>query len=292
MPVLATPPGTRFDIGVDGTQAWIKNDTEANWVDVTASIAGLYSASGANQIARAIGAVNTSVRIRLLFPEPRNILGLRWSGWSDRGFNYNLGTKYSIDATDVATAGTWNALASSGGQGLNGDSIIYVRNSIVAQAVNDVRGLEFAVNDTNGSSNWTMRFRDFHIYGQRQTTGDHVQFWHPTLDQPLSSGTMDFGDIVRGVVQGSRQFRIKNVSATKTATETTVSFNDLDGVGFAGDAGQVSVDGTTWASSVVTGSLGPGIISAIRYFRVNSLSTRAPGLAAGRIKAAVTSWTG
>lgn len=292
MPVLATPPGTRFDIGVDGTQAWIKNDTEANWVDVTASIGGLYSASGANQIARATSAVNTSVRVRLLFPEPRNILGIRWSGWSDRGYSYTLNTRYSLDATDVATTGTWSALASSGGQNINGDSIIYVRNSIVAQSVNDVKGLEFYVADSNGSGLWTMRFRDFHIYGQRQTTGDHVQFWHPTLDQPLNSGTMDFGDIQRGVAQGSRQFRVKNVSATKTATETTVSFNDLDGVGFAGDAGQVSTDGTAWSSSVVTGSLAPGVISAIRYFRVNSLPARSPGLAAGRIRAAVASWTG
>lgn len=79
----------------------------------------------------------------------------------------------------------------------------------------------------------------------------------------------DFGDQPLGTTV-VRQFRVKNTSATRTATNVNIQCNDAD---FA-----ISTDGINWVVTINIASLGPGVESATYYVRC---TTPAPGAALG-----------
>jgi hypothetical protein len=67
-----------------------------------------------------------------------------------------------------------------------------------------------------------------------------------------------------------RQFRIKNVSATRTAASINIQCNDTD---FA-----ISTDNVNWVTTINIASLAPGAESATMYWRC---TTPAPGAQLG-----------
>lgn len=295
MPQYPTPPGNRFDLGFDGTDVLVKLDSEADaafQVLPQAQVAAMCGLAFTSHAQKTLAA-SAVMRVRVIFPEPRQILGTRWTGYSDYGSSYSLGCRYSLDATAAAWNGTWVNLAVHGGQGRNYGSQDSFRTAVAAQAIDNVLGMEFWVRNDRGSGPYTGRIGDLHIYGARSVAGDHLAFWHPTLDQPLPAGSFDFGDIIRGTAQPGRPFRIKNTSATKTAVGVVLSYGDLDGGGLTGDAGQVSADNATWFPNLNIGDLAPGGVSPVRHLRVSSTLARAMAYAAaGRLRATPTSWTG
>jgi len=143
------------------------------------------------------------------------------------------------------------------------------------------RTLRMSLNRSFGS-NVSM----IHLYGEKvagQTPDDLVFIDHDTTPGVEYASVEDFGDrpLATSVV---RQFRVKNVSTTKTANAINLQCNDTD---FA-----ISTDGVTWVVTINIASLAPGAESSTMYVRN---TTPAIGGFLGprfaRIVAIVGSWT-
>jgi hypothetical protein len=144
----------------------------------------------------------------------------------------------------------------------------------------------------------TFRFQDYyinpysplylllvHLYGAKaagQTPDDLIFIDHDTTPGVEFTAPEDFGDRPLGTTV-TRQFRVKNASATKTASTISVACNDDD---FA-----ISTDGTTWVVTINIASLAPGAESSTMYVRN---TTPNPGALLGprfaRLVALVGSW--
>lgn len=111
-----------------------------------------------------------------------------------------------------------------------------------------------------------------HIYGEAAPaamTHDLVFINHDDTPGAVFQTPENFGDQPLGTTV-VRQWRLKNTSATKTATNINIQCNDAE---FA-----ISTDGITWVVTIAIASLGPGAESATMYVRC---TTPAPGAALG-----------
>ncbi len=125
-----------------------------------------------------------------------------------------------------------------------------------------------------------------HVYGEKgsgQTPDDIIYIDHDTTPGVEYTAPEDFGDRPLATTV-TRQFRVKNTSATLTANTINIQCNDAD---FA-----ISTDNTTWVVTINIASLGPGAESSTMYIRN---TTPAPGALLGprfaRIVTTVGSWT-
>lgn len=143
---------------------------------------------------------------------------------------------------------------------------------------------QVATGDISGTANWAWSI--FHLHGEKsagQTPDDLIYIDHDTTPGVEYATPEDFGDRPLGT-SVVRQFRLKNVSATKTANTINIQCNDTD---FA-----ISTDGTTWVATINIASLAAGAESATLYVRN---TTPAIGSLLGprfaRIVTLVGSWT-
>ena len=125
-----------------------------------------------------------------------------------------------------------------------------------------------------------------HLYGEKvagQTPDDLIFIDHYTTPGVEYTAPEDFGDRPLGT-SVTRQFRVKNASATLTANTINIQCNDADFV--------ISTDNTTWVATINIASLGPGAESSTMYVRN---TTPNPGNLLGprfsRIVSTVGSWT-
>lgn len=112
-----------------------------------------------------------------------------------------------------------------------------------------------------------------HLYGEKDATWtphDLVFIDHDTTPGAAFQSPEDFGDRPLGT-SVVREFRIKNVSATRTATNVNLQCNDSDFT-------IASAPGGPWVVTIVIPSLGPGVESATLYLRN---TTPAPGATLG-----------
>lgn len=125
-----------------------------------------------------------------------------------------------------------------------------------------------------------------HWYGEKvagQTPDDIVFIDHDTTPGAEYTADEDFGDrpLATSVV---RQFRVKNVSATKTANNINLQCNDSD---FA-----ISSDNSTWVVTINLASLAAGAESATLYVRNTTPGAGGQlGPRAARIVGIVGSWS-
>ena len=124
-----------------------------------------------------------------------------------------------------------------------------------------------------------------HIYGEKaagQTPNDLIFIDHDTTPGAEYTAPEDFGDRPLATTV-TRQFRVKNASATLTANTINLQCNDAD---FA-----ISTDNATWVTTINIASLAAGAESATMYIRN---TTPAPGNPLGprfaEIVALVGSW--
>lgn len=111
-----------------------------------------------------------------------------------------------------------------------------------------------------------------HLYGEAASgamSHDLIFINHDDTPGVEFTAPEDFGDQPLGTTV-VRQFRIKNTSATETATNVNIQCNDSDFV--------ISEDGVNWVVTISGFSLGPGAESATFYVRC---TTPAPGAALG-----------
>jgi hypothetical protein len=231
----------------------------------------------------AVNAYSTTVwatnYVGVVFPEPYDIVG--HSNASAGGTGNNV-IETSVDTTN-GQDGTW---VSRGGFSTAG----FRAPTTVSWA--GIKGIRWSF--FNGSAN-KMSYYGVHIYGQPSAAAltafpNRLRFWHPTLDQLLSGPGLDFGDLPRAST-GTKQFRIKNNSATQTANGVVLSSESLNDASPTIVGVQAFDDGTGYASTKNIGALAPGAISGIITMRTVPTSTAVVGAWRQRARAIATNWS-
>ncbi len=260
-------PGQFMMWHIDGTVVQVYNGAT---LLQTVSAANMKAINGNNDAGYMPPISDANVNVFHFFPEDRDIDGIFLSETGDVN-NVN----WSSDATN-GSDGTWNLIANPNNPTT---TAVFYRSQISAYALTGVKVLR--INARLGTFNSQRRLHTVHIYG-RPSTGeapDRLRLWHPTLDQELTGSYFDWGDVEQSsstVLE--RDFRVKNPSATETATTPTLA------VGFIKDIEpynaaqhEFSDDGTTWASTLDLATLGAGVISPVVTIRRTTEGL--PGLA-------------
>jgi hypothetical protein len=131
-----------------------------------------------------------------------------------------------------------------------------------------------------------------HLYGTPHTvSGDQLMAWHPTLNQPLGGADLDWGNVPRNS-SADKTFRVKNVSATKTANSVVLTLDTLTDTS-PSVLGQhtVSYNGGAFAGTATIGNLAPGAISQLCTVRRITPSNAVLSLWALRVNAIAASFT-
>lgn len=198
------------------------------------------------------------------FPEQREITGIFVALKTGEGDL--TGFQGSNDTTNGAD-GTWETASLPGGAPAGFFTFDAWRSGIKPVSfTGPKKNLRFYNNGASGSgsSNWST----VHLYGEAaagQMAHDLVFINHDDTPGVAFTTPEDFGDQPLGTTV-VRQFRIKNTSATKTATNVNIQCNDTDFV--------ISEDGVNWVVTIVIPSLGPGVESNTLFVRC---TTPAPG---------------
>jgi len=165
---------------------------------------------------------------------------------------------------------------------------VSARTGIKSVSALGVKGIRLKHVGDNGGGQMT-----FNVYGT-VTAGqsiDRLAFWHPTLDQELTPAYLDWGDVPRNTNE-TRQLRVKNLSAAKTANTPRVALDALTDTS-PSVVGQhaVSTDNATWLSQVNLSNLAPGAISPVVYVKRTTPLTAQPSIWSIRVFAEATTWS-
>lgn len=232
----------------------------------------------------------------LFYPEQREVTGIvledpgeTWTG--TRGLQSSGNAIQGSNDTTNGVDGTWETASLTGGWP------VYHRGGSGTTGLDKWRSGIKPVSFTGGKrtirlgihwvgNNVTIGLSLLHLYGEKaagQTPDDLVFIDHDTTPGVEYQAPEDFGDRPLGT-SVVRQFRVKNVSTTKTANSINIQCNDAD---FA-----ISTDSTTWVVTINIASLAAGAQSSTMYIRN---TTPAAGNLLGprfaRIVAVVGSWT-
>lgn len=280
----ADVPAPRMAVDKDGTQ-WIKYTNAMVPTNLTAgeiSAVCDWSTSGVDP--------GSGGGIAMVFPEKRDLVAVTVSTSQSGGaLNMSFQVETSVNTTN-GIDGTWVAgptvSDANARQPISGP---YGRTGIVALAVNGIRGVR--VKGISGNSNGSQ---SIHVYGTvsgSQVGVDRLAFWHPTLDQELGGAYLDWGDVKRGTTE-TRTFRIKNLSATKTANSPRVAMEALtDTTPAVVGQHQISIDNATWVSQYTGANLAPGAITGLYYVRRTTPLTAVLSIWNMRLFAESTTWS-
>jgi len=221
----------------------------------------------------------------MFYPERREITGMVI--WMDKGTTYSWGYLQASADTTNGVDGTWENASLAGGT----PDVAYTQFDAWRMMIRPVSftGSKKVLRWQHYCSYYggnPSAMHNLHVYGEKaagQTPDDLIYIDHDTTPGVEFAAAEDFGDrpLATSVI---RQFRLKNVSATKTANGINIQLNDAD---FA-----ISEDGTTWVVTINISSLAAGAQSATLYMRN---TTPAIGSLLGprfaRIVTTVASWT-
>lgn len=255
--LYADVPGHRFAYDVDGTACL----TSANGAPYTSWDPAIFNDEASDGYTIFAYREQGTKIYAFGFPEPRDIAGYYLWATTTGITTYQYTT--SLDTTDGSN-GTWSAPVS-----VNIQTAIYPqsRNAITAVSVAGVKGLRFTF--ATGGDWQQLVLGAIHIYGTTSPADstDRLEFWHPTLDQQADKAAFDFGDIAQGQMI-TKQFRLKNLSATKTAGTVAVTANNAPGGETLLASGLTfSSDNVTYAASLNIPSIAPGAITPLLYAR-------------------------
>lgn len=167
------------------------------------------------------------------------------------------------------------------------------RTKILELSASNVRAIRIVFGRRAGSTRQrTSYLKVLHLYGSisEGQTLDKLAIWHPTDDVPIDAGYFDWGDIAQGSVS-TRQFRVKNLSSTKTAKAIDITKSAT------GEAAQsllayhkFSVDTQQNLDTVRLSQVAPGATSQIVTMSINLPSTAPLGPKTVRVQAKPTEW--
>lgn len=226
------------------------------------------------------GGISGTTRVAVIFPELRDIVGIF--------LRTDYGTVTYETSTDTTNGldGTWTARTSLTKPS---STIPNYRSEIALQSISGVKAVRFSVGASASQSYYTLQIFGTIAAGQ---TPDRLRFWHPTLDQPLSStpAFLDWGDVPRGGT-ATKQFRIKNNSAGQTSQGVSVSLSvPTEHAPTLASQFALSTDGVTFGATATIGDLAPGAISGLVTLRKATSATAQLGTGAARLVTAVTGW--
>lgn len=238
----------------------------------------------------------------VLFPQKRTFKGLAWTG--DRAPTWVLQVQppYWVDTSEDTTDGlngTWTRQlteTSSEQIGFDSDGQFQdrYRTRIRAFDVANVRGIRLSGISPGPDATEEFKFRRLHVYANiPETAGERLMFWHPTLDQSLRAPDMDCGDLQLSQ-SVTKTFRVKNMSATQTATSIAitreVATNSGGGTLFT-EGFKISSDDATYGDTLNIGNLAPGAVSSVLYVRYSTTLLHPYGPHDPYLVAIPTDWT-
>lgn len=201
----------------------------------------------------------------LFFPEQREVTAVYYRAINLFGVG-TIGTIAGSNDTTNGLDGTWETASLPGGAPGFVDSFSW-RSGIAVVSFTGPKKNVRIVNAPSNSNNQIVQM--LHLYGEPAAAAmAHDLIF---LDPDLGAGVAfpapeDFGDQPLGTTV-IRPFRVKNTSASRTATNINLQCNDAD---FA--IGESAVG--PWVVTINVLSLGPGVESATLYTRC---TTPAPG---------------
>lgn len=274
-------PGNRFAYHVDGSTILLKDGANTLY-DITSSSASLNDEDLSNGLS-----VDSRNSLILVFPQLRNLQGYFISYTAGNyGGSYDMTSQSLQSSVDTTNGldGTWSTVVNPWTLHINKMSPEY-RQNISSAAASGIKGLRF--NFTDNGNTW-HEFRGVHLYGSIPVTQtpDRLIFWESLNDNETPAAYFDWGDIPRSTAQ-TKQFRIKNNSATQTANSITISA----GAQTYTMALELSVDNVSFSSSVNIGNLGPGVVSSTLYVRRTIPADEPLRAQAIRLSAVAASWS-
>lgn len=275
-------PGQRIPYDVDGTLIYKVDESNIITQLTGASVTGMNDESDTGW------AGGSGKWLGFIFPEPRTISGLYVSNVSGWGTPNCGQIAVSTDTTNIID-GTWTeVIADFTSQATSLTRPFYRTNIVPITNMNNVKAVRFFWAQYGASTNVT--WRSIHFYGSWSNPGDYLQGWHPTLNQALQGADLDFGDTPQGTTD-TKQFRVKNVSATLTANDTVISDEALtDASPSIPPQYQYSLDGITFTQTVTIPSIAPATISPVVYVRRITPTNAALSVYTVRIKAVPGTW--
>lgn len=203
------------------------------------------------------------------YPEQREITGIYARMSDGGGLNANVAITDMQGSNDTTNGldGTWETASLPSGVPPRTNAFSWRADIKPVSFTGPKKNLRVRNNGTGGNyKQWMI----CHLYGEAAAG----QMAHDLIYIDQDAGTPaeftapeDFGDQPLGTTV-VRQFRVKNTSASRTATNINIQCNDAD---FA-----ISTDGVTWVVTINIASLGPGVESNTMYVRC---TTPAPGAA-------------
>jgi hypothetical protein len=218
---------------------------------------------------------NPQFYVWLFYPEQREITATYCR------FRHQFGSQDTeqalasvVGSTDTANGmdGTWETASLPAGAPAWPNDFAW-RSGIVPVSFTGPKSTARFAWASTGSGSRTGYIRILHVYGEAaagQLAHDLIYIDHDDTPGTEYTAPEDFGDQPLGTTV-VRQFRLKNTSASKTATGINIQLNDQD------FAIAESASGP-WVQTINLASLGPGAESPTYYVRC---TTPAPGAALG-----------
>lgn len=267
-------PGPRIAYDRDGTAVFTGVTSTGVITPMSATnIANLNDDS----VSTTIPSISSGSFVLFMFPQPTDVTHwVRSSGGSTPTTEVSSNTTNGID-------GTWVAVTSSASATTNTE----LRTGYVAVTAPGATAFRIKVSGI-------VAFNAIHLYGKPSASSDRLEFWHPTLDQPLSQtpAHFDYGDHVRGSGAVTKDFRIKNLSTTLTANSITVGCEALTDASptFVSQM-QFRYNGGSFAGTASLGNLGPNSISQPFTAQLTTSTSTALGMWQQRYYANVGNWS-
>lgn len=268
-------PGHRMAYDRDGsTMVYWAGDVNTTGTIVTMSNTALVLMNNESSDS-GVNFGGTVYGLAVIFPELRDIDGFHLNAQNSYGntFQTSSDTTNGQDGTWVTRMASFTVTATS----TNG----WYRSNINGLAVSNVKGIRF---------NAAYSQYSLHLYGKPSAgqNQDRFIFWDPTVDQALAPNALDpgdGGDVTRGQTYNT-SFRVKNNSATFTATNLTLSVEALtDNTPSVVNMFTLSYAGGAFGANATVPSLAPGAISGVFTLRFVVSSTAQTVVATPRINA-------
>lgn len=219
-----------------------------------------------------------------IFPELRDLDG--WVHWSNNYFRNMIGDVEVSSNTTNGIDGTWTSMGTSGG---SAGSKTDLRQDIISATALGIKAVRF---ESPSQNNYPTTVYCLHLYGEPSPGQglDKLELWDPALDKKIDPAHLDWGDAARGS-SAQKQFRVKNISSSMTATDIRVAMEVLTDAS-PSTPGQFSLEYQSGGAlaQIHIGDLAPGQISDTITMRRNTLDTAQLSLWWFRVFAEAATW--
>lgn len=273
------PPGNRMAFDRDGSVGFAYLDSSPIPMQLSQANLRTINNEQLNNIVFSSG--GGAYYSGVIFPELRDIQGV-WFKSRHRFTSVGQYRAYTSTNTTNGVDGSWTD------HGLWNESAFVspgYRENIWPLTVSGIKAVRFLVGDNEQS------LSNIHVYGGPSSTITRLAFWHPTLDQEVDGTTFDWEDVAQGTAS-TKQFRIKNTSASNTANSIAVAPEELTFPTPSVSASfTLSEDNVTFTSNINIGNLGPGDISDVLYVHRATPGSAALSVWAARLVALPGGWS-